>query len=484
MFCHLNFPGLNTRSLSLFRIGVAILVLVDLALRLQNYGEHYTEAGIAPIRWISDKEQNSSMNWSVFFFHFSETWTRCVFGLVIVSALGLLGGYRTKFFSISTWVLMLSLHARSPLILFGADSMVSVLLFWGMWLPLGHHWSLDAVNRGSSVAEVRSGATLGITIQIAMIYWMNAITKGGPEWRDDFTAIERALRIDYFSTGFGEYLIHFPALLKAGTHFTLCLEELVPFALFLPFFRGHLKSAAVFLMVFFHIGMLGTTMHLGIFPYIGAIAWLPFLPSSFWARFSKTSGDSPVVAVRAPKIASVICCGIITFLLLWNVRHALRQENPWYLPKSLNWIGRVTRLQQRWSLFAPRVNTTDGWMIAEATLKNGNQVDLLNHGAVVDFTRPAKIESRIQSCRERTYLLYLFQSPDPLRVEIFVQSLKNRWAATEGGEIQSIKLYMMHEDNREPEKGVRRFLMWPYEVETINGEAKFKEKPIEKVVSN
>lgn len=477
-FPKLDFPILSTRSLSFFRISIAVLVFVDLCLRAGQFSEHYTEAGIAPIRWLADPEQNPGQGWSAFFLHFSETWSVCVFVLIALSAIGLLLGYRTKLFSILTWMLVLSLQARNPLVLFGADMVLAVLLFWGMWLPLGRHWSIDSLKNPLPETKTRSGATLGITVQVALIYWMNAITKGHAEWRGDLSAVERTLRIDYFSTSFGEYLLRFPGLLQAGTSFTLLLEELVPFLLFLPFFRGHLKTAAVFIMVFFHLGMLGTTMHLGIFPYIGAIAWLPFLPCSFWEIFQKSKNLSSETTIRAPKTVSIICCSLMVFTVLWNVRHALKHDDPWYLPKSMNWIAKTTRLQQRWRLFAPRVNTTDGWLVADATLKDGTHVDLANHGASVDFLRPEEISSRYHSCRERTHLIYLFQRPDRLRTELFMDSLRNRWNSKERNQVQSIELYFMHEDNREPEKDVRRFQMWPYETVSINDRSWFKEVPI------
>jgi Vitamin K-dependent gamma-carboxylase len=382
-------------------------------------------------------------------------------------------------------VLVLSLHAKSPLILFGADGLLAVLLFWGMWLPLGRHWSIDALRSFShTTGSVRSGGSLGMTLQVAIVYWMNAITKGGAEWRGDFTSVERTLKIDYFSTEFGEYLLQFPNLLKVGTCFTLYLEELVPFFLFLPFFNGHLKTLAVLLMVAFHLGMLGTTMNLGIFPFIGAIAWLPFLPSTFWNRFSKAREKQEMVQIGAPAVSWVICGCCLMLVFLWNLRHALRQEDPWYFPKSLSWIGKVTRLQQRWSLFAPRVNTTDGWIVVDATLKNGTHVDIMDHGREINFTRPEEISSRYKSCRERTYVIYIFQTPDFQRTELFAQSLENRWMTRGGSEIQSLKIYMMHENNRTPEKGTQRFQMWPYEVETVKKELKFKEKPMEMTTSN
>jgi len=460
------------------------VVLVDLVLRCTSFTIHYTESGIAPLKWLSDPQQHVHHNWSLYFLHFSEIFSICLFVLTALSASAVLVGFKTKFFSVLTWVLVVSLHTKSPLILFGADSLLALLLFWSMWLPLQNHWSVDALKSKHQVTGVvQSWTSLALTLQVALVYWMCAITKGGAEWRVDHTAVERTLRIDYFSTEFGEYLLQFPLLLKVGTVVTLYLEEFAPFLLFLPFFRGNLKTLAVLSMVFFHLGMLGTTMHLGIFPFIGAVAWLPFLPTSFWDKITKPSEQTLPNKIQTPLTSSIICCCALMIVILWNVRQAFRHEDPWYFPKSLNWIGKTARLQQRWSLFAPRPNTIDGWLIAEATLRNGKQVDLITDGKTVNFTRPEEISSRFHSCRERTYLLHIFLIPNPAQIELFVESLKTQWTRNGGEEITDLTLYMMQEDNREPEKGIRRFQMWPYALAEASGNT-FKEVPIGKDASN
>ena len=40
--------GIDTRSLAVFRIGLALTILLDLVLRAQDLGAHYTDAGVLP----------------------------------------------------------------------------------------------------------------------------------------------------------------------------------------------------------------------------------------------------------------------------------------------------------------------------------------------------------------------------------------------------------------------------------------------------
>ena len=39
---------LDVRSLAVFRIGLALTILLDLAIRAQDLGAHYTDAGVVP----------------------------------------------------------------------------------------------------------------------------------------------------------------------------------------------------------------------------------------------------------------------------------------------------------------------------------------------------------------------------------------------------------------------------------------------------
>ena len=475
-------PSLDSRSLSVFRICIALVILADLSLRLGRFTEHYTDSGISPTSLLFEPAQEGFWDWSLFFLSPCTGWTVFLFSLLIASTTSLLIGYQSRLSSIVTWILMVSLHAKSPLICYGADRLLAVLLFWAMWLPLGRHWSVDSKLSLAGGCVIRSGASFAYTLQVALVYWMNAITKCDPTWRRDFTAIEQTLKIDSFSTHFGGALLQFPALLKIGTCFTLYLEELGPFLLFIPFFKGQLRTLAVGLFFFFHLGLLATTMNLGIFPYVGATAWIPFLPTSFWnAIIGKDFkiADASDIEIGASSTTSTACLILSLYVLLWNVRSLLPNDNPWFFPKSINWIGKVTRLKQKWSLFAPRPNTSDGWLIAAATLQDGRQIDLINEGKPLDFTRPQDLDSRSRGCRERGYELYLLRQPHPKHVDFFVRSLKNRWQNSSPDEIKDISLYLMEEDNVQHPDDIKCYRLWPHDSVGADEGPIFKQIPLD-----
>jgi hypothetical protein len=78
------------------------------------------------------------------------------------------------------------------------------------------------------------------------------------------------------------YLRQFPHFLRILTFGTIGLEFLGPFLLLASFHRDRLRLAIVALFVGFHLVGMESLLRIGIFPWVCAAAWLPFLPASLW----------------------------------------------------------------------------------------------------------------------------------------------------------------------------------------------------------
>jgi len=57
--------GFDLRSLALFRIALALVVLVDLSVRFSQVTAHYSELGVLPLEILS-KVSASPFYWSIF----------------------------------------------------------------------------------------------------------------------------------------------------------------------------------------------------------------------------------------------------------------------------------------------------------------------------------------------------------------------------------------------------------------------------------
>src|SRR4029077_4507418 len=120
--------------------------------------------------------------WSFHFASGSAGYQAVLFAIAGALGLALLVGMETRLGTIGSWLMIVSVDHRAPPIVSGADILLRMLLFWGMFLPLGETWSIDAwlcKRRGGSqwcqarqpILCVASGAIL---IQMGLMYLMSA----------------------------------------------------------------------------------------------------------------------------------------------------------------------------------------------------------------------------------------------------------------------------------------------------------------------
>jgi hypothetical protein len=228
------------------RIVVAAVILLDLCIRSTDLEAFYSGDGVAPIAiiqgnywhtgWFSLHAWSGSVTWEVFLFCLSAGF-----------ALMLMIGYLTRLSTILSWIMMLSLHARNPIILQGGDELLRLILFWGMFIPWGNHYSVDAIRKpaNGSTRNFLHLAGLAYMLQVAYVYGVSALEKG-PEWHSDFTALYYVYHLDQLCYPVAIYLSHFPEVLKYMTASVFYLELLIPVLLFFPF-RNQLFRSIGFL---------------------------------------------------------------------------------------------------------------------------------------------------------------------------------------------------------------------------------------------
>jgi len=277
--------GADLRSLAALRIALALLVLADLAGRAVDLSAHYSDQGVLP-RSALLEDLLHPWAFSLNLMNGQPVFQALLFGITALAALALLVGYRTRLTTVLLWVLLLSIQRRNTLVFNTGDLLLHLLLFWGIFLPLGARWSVDRVLktvRPRSSMSFLSMATVGLFLQIAFVYWFTAILKSGPDWRVDGTALYYTLSLDDIRTPLGAYLYQFPELLKVMTFATLGLEAFGPFLLFFPFFTGPVRTGAVLAFMGLHFGI-WSTMPIGLFSWVAAFCMVCFLPAWFWDK--------------------------------------------------------------------------------------------------------------------------------------------------------------------------------------------------------
>jgi hypothetical protein len=391
--------SIDVRSLAAFRIGLGGVLIWDLVTSLWNAGAFYGEAGVLPLS-IMGPYRESPWIWSLHDFGGSFGLPTALIVLQLAAAFCLLIGYRTQLVAIVSWALLCSLQARNPVVLHGGDTALRLLLFWGIFLPLGSCWSVDVNQRRirfwASGRAVFNLAGLGLLFQTVLIYWSTAVLKSGNEWTRDGTAVYFALSVDQFVRQPGLILLQFPELCRGLTFYAWWLEILGPFFVFMPWKTAQIRILIVAAFWALHAGF-GVCLRLGPFPFVMMVAWVPFLPGLFWSRIrlpyssSTSAGKSGRwMSHAATQAFSLFCLVYVTF---WNLRTTDYERMAGVFPSWVNPFGYALRLDQYWALFAPKPLTDDGWLVLEATLADGSQVDLLRNGQPVSYEKPRLISA-------------------------------------------------------------------------------------------
>ncbi len=287
--------GIDTRSLALFRVGLSLVLLDELSVRARNLSAFYTDQGIMPRSFIAENTQNL---WS-FSLHLasgSPYFEGFLFFCAVIAAVALLFGYKTRLATFVSWLLLASLFVRNPEVQSSGDILMLLLLFWGLFLPLNLHWSLDrarATNGAAVPLRVLSTATAAVLVQAALVYLFAALLKTGAPWHDG-TAVWLALNWDQGTTALGRSLLNFPWLLSLLTPVVFWFELLAPIALFIPFYTPVVRLIVVPLLVLMHLSF-AALMVLATFPFVSIVSIMPFLPPRFWNLFGSSRGEGVTI---------------------------------------------------------------------------------------------------------------------------------------------------------------------------------------------
>lgn len=279
---------IDYRTLALFRVLIAGIVLTDLFFRSQYFVAFFTDQGILPRSVVINWFGNAS--YSLYFINGSVFFSSILFAMAVIAAWCLLLGYKTRIATVVSWVLLVSLQHRTSILSSGADDLMRMLLFWGMFLPIGAKYSIDAAME-KNVLYTKPGhfsiATVAMLMQVLYVYWVGALLKTHANWHVDYTAIHFALNAEDYSTSLGMWVLNtFGVLLPFLTRFVLYIEQFGPLFLVSPILLLWFRLPVLFLLIAMHIGFV-LLLNVGHFPYVSICSLLLFLPKEFWGRVSQ-----------------------------------------------------------------------------------------------------------------------------------------------------------------------------------------------------
>ena len=436
--------GMDLRSLAIFRISIALIIIVDLIARASDLESHYTDRGVLPI----DRVIEHSPKWrvSVHLLNGSIEFQATLFIIAGLFAVALLLGYHTRFVTPIVWFLTISLNSRNWLLMQGGDYILCLLLFWSMFLPLGARYSIDHLRNPRQFQEsnvIFSGGTVAALLQICFVYWFSVALKSPKNWLIRGTGVYYALMLDRYVTNFGKLLLEsHPLLLKFLTYATMGLEAFGPLLAFSPFFSGPVRCLVILSFTVFHFSM-GLALELWLFTYICMASWLLFIPSWFWDRLLrkfKTSVQSVYSPIREQTTwKNVLAVFFLIYVLMWNLRTVYPSL---VFPKAIQSIGYTLRLDQWWGLFRGP-SRKDGWHVIVGKLRDGTQVNLLNPDRTISWEKPELVIAIHKNHRWNRYFRSLWFKED------YARYLCRRWNEMHTGKKQlaSLEIYYLRETN-------------------------------------
>ncbi len=411
---------------------------------------HYTDAGVLPRDAVADALWRP-LRFSVYFAVGDHRSVAVLFGLQALLALLLTAGLRTRVVTVASWLLLVSLQNRNVLILNAGDTLLRLLLFWGMFLPLGARFSLDA-RRGRTREQsdvALSAATAAFTFQLCVVYWCSAVLKTDPSWTDG-TALFYALHVDLMAKPAGLWLRELGPLHAPLTRVALVWEWVGPLLLFVPVRSAAPRLLAAAGFAAFHLGIF-LLLDVGLFSFVCITAWLAMLPGGCWGR--RTAGalqPGRRQAVRSGVVANLLAAACCLYMLVWNLRSLDTDRWGPYFPRAWNVIGDLLRLDQKWNMFAPGPPVADGWFVVAATLADGEEVDLRTGEAPPSFDKPPLVTALIGNRRWGKYLMRLRTRRYAQHRERYANYLARAWNAAHGPErhVETVDLYFVREATR------------------------------------
>ena len=487
--------AVDVRALAALRMALGGLLLVDLLARSRFLVLFYTDAGVLPRAALrATRPMVSTL--SVHALWGGATAQAALFLLAGVAALALAAGYHTRVAAVVSWLLLVSLQARNPVVVAGGDVLLRRTLFWGLFLPLGARWSLDAAagRTGLRWWDAESGdddtaastslagsATAALLVQPVLVYGTNAVLKfRGTAWPSG-RAIRIAFGLDRYTLPTGELLSETagPALSVLGW---VWLGLLVAAPL-LVVLRGRARSTLAAGFAAGHLGMLAT-MRLGLFPLVSAAALLPYVHSGIWDRLAATrpvvwledrlgrrwtepeedgtadragrpwSRPRRAVPVPVPvpasrrsvrRLSRAVVAVLLVGVLVWNAvalgyAPVDDADAPW---------ADVPRADVPWDMFAPAPPEGRVWVVAPGRTVDGDRVD------AYEGTRLSPHEDRwdrpstaYESVRWRKYVVSLVWGEEPRLIRPFAAGLCARWSRTHATELDNVTVYAVREPVR------------------------------------
>jgi len=414
--------SLDLRSLACLRIALGVVIVADSLLRTRDVTLMFAPDGMFPPATLREF-LGDRWAWSLGFLVDSTWWGMALLALEGLAGCALTAGLGTRGASFLAWVAVVSVVRRTAPATNAGDEWLACLLFWGMFLPWGEAWSIDARRRrpagpprGVATGHARcSPATVALVLQIAAVYLGAALAKGNASWLTG-NAVACALSVHDHGSAWGDALSRHPFACRLLT-WTVPVLELAAPILLVTTGRPAVRTTLVVIFVAFH-ALTAALMTLGLFPVIGMAAWLALIPTAWWdsrpMRRGAVEPPSTPTAAVAPQAGRLLETASVAAALGIAGIAFCHANTPWRarpLPAPIAAAIHATCLGQDWGMFG-EVRCQRQWVCGRGSLADGRVVDVLRGGRPPEETLPA---GGFTSLPHHRWHKLLWALPEPAR---------------------------------------------------------------------
>lgn len=285
---------IDPRPCAWIRIGFAVLVLINLAVWYPDLTQWFGARGVLPLQ---DAEYlRPETRWTLFtWLPQTDVMLYTVFWIFVVQTLCVLVGFGSHFNLVCVLVWLCSFQHRNPVILDSEDTLVRLIGFYLLLMPMARVWSIDHwLGRRWGWTSSELAPPLGLRllqIQMCVIFVTAAIHKiPGEAWQSGTTLYYVARLDDYFGRfPTPSFLWESPWIVRPLTWSVIVVELLAP--VFIWFKQS--RRATLVLLLLFHLGN-EYTMNLFLFHWAMLLGWSAFLlpEDGEWLNWKAKAGTS------------------------------------------------------------------------------------------------------------------------------------------------------------------------------------------------
>lgn len=398
---------LDARAIALFRVGLAVVVIGDVASRAFSLAQ-LTDEG--PVTRAFLRAHAASATPSLLMLDGGTPFATAFLIVTALAAVWLALGFRARTAAAVVLVLVASIQDRNPLVFMSGDVLLRALLFLSLFVPLGARFSIDARRAQTTSPSVVEGAPAALFfVQVVALYLVGAVIKFEHETWRDLSALSHVLASDLLAAPAGTLLRGHDGILTLFTGATLLIEVVAPLLLLVPSARA--RTAGIVSLAALQLGIWLTMAH-GQFQAIALVAMLPLLPGALLdetrlrgSREERFDVD-PRADSFAERVRAIGARAVLVVLILVNTVAVFRGGAVLGIEPL-----RLVALDQSWGMYRSPGAVPSGWFVVVGTRADGQVVELLTGKSPPSTARPESVFSTYADFRTRRMWEWLLFEP-------------------------------------------------------------------------